>query len=350
MEREGDGKRASQDGDGHGGAARGVANGGAPVLWRWQLVGQADVRRSPGCAEWRVRDLQAMAGRELGIAPRWLAVSLRSRRLESNEPLPDSAHTALLVSLVLPAFARACSEAGVPPTKRRRVTNQAAVAALAWQPGLLLHELPAEEEDGRGPAPPSYPVFVKDIPGFPAPLLRLDMQCEAPTVGTLVRKTLEVTGTDLRLVFGQQTLRAGRQYLRRLGIVAGSVVAVSISCPPSPVSPCARDSSAATPLISSAVDVDELQARCYGATDQTESGGPVGRVVLRPLLLPAGALFAGSSRKRNLSTGQSGPRGPGGIPSLLAARPGALIHERAQADSVESPSDRCGGFVQNAEA
>ena len=332
-------------------AAAAAGADAATVQWEWQLVGHSDVRRSPGSAGWRVRELQAAVGRELCIAPRWLSLSMRSRQLEGDEQIPARSMTPL-VSLLLPGYARACSEAGAPRSKRHRVTNQAAVAALAWQPGLLLHECPGEG-GGRGPAQAPYHVFISNIPGFPAPLLRLDMDCEAPTVGSLVKRLHEVTGTDLRLVFGQHTLRGGRQYLHRLGIVAGCVLTAEVGCeqtsPPTPKSRAGLGSSAATPHALPALDIDELAQHEDKPEPEPEPGR---RIRGKTLLVSAqtGALWSGSSRKRTLSSGQCGPRGPGGQPSLLAARPGALLGDKASAEVRECPPQNRGGFLRESDA
>ena len=294
------------------------------LLVMWQLVGDTRVRStwSVRCA----RDLKDAVGRELGIAPQWLEVSWRAHRLANDDGVPAVAVAEdcdpVLVSLVLPRFARPCSEACTPRSKRHRVTNQAAVSALVWQPGLHRHELGDEEEGGESSAhrqaAPSYPVFVSGIAGFPAPLLRLDLGCETPTVATLRKLLLQVTGIDYNLSFGgRPLLGSARQYLKRLCIFAGSVVAVEGWRPAlsasSPASSTA-DASIDTPPILSAlvVELAALSDNVHCIQDASSSSVSVGKRSLTAVLLPQqpGALWSGSSRKRMLSTGHTAPRGP----------------------------------------
>ena len=163
----------------------------SPGTILWQLVGHAEVR---GCsmdsAGHSTGSLKEVISRQLSIAPRWLVVSWRGRGLECDEAVPKPAdRTPLLISLMLPHFALPCAEAWVPRCKRHRVTNQAAVAATAWQTHLLDHER-ADESEREGDAAERrpavcYPVFVSGLPGFPAPLLRLNLGCEEPMLSTL---------------------------------------------------------------------------------------------------------------------------------------------------------------------
>ena len=324
----------------------------------WQLVGSADVRRVQGSSAWRARDLKAAVWREVAVAPQWLEVSWRGRRLADDERVqavgegdeggdkPDTGDMAgargcharpLLVALLLPRFARTSTEAWAPRSRRKRVINQAAVSALAdeWQPGLHRHELdetgcmPSEpiEPDGSAERRPCYPVFVSDLPGFPSPLLRLDLGCAVPTVGMLRKLLVEVTGTDFNLAFRGQRLGSARQYLHRIGLLAGGTV-----CAEGKVKEqgeeeeCAGDS-----LVLSAVDVDD-------ELDISEDFSDVGPK-RTAILAGTGGMFSGSSRKRTLSTGQSGPRGPGGQPSLFTS-----IIKLPDADCISPPAHSIGGF------
>ncbi len=337
----------------------------------WQLVGSADVRRVQGSSAWQARDLKAAVGRAVGVAPRWLEVSWRARRLADDERVPAGGDgpaggeeaRPLLVSLVLPNFARTSTEACPPRTRRKRVTNQAAVSALAdeWQPGLHRHELDEDEgepgepgepgahdEGGLAGRRPCYPVFVSGLLGFPSPLLRLDLGCAAPTVGMLRKLLLEVTGTDLHIAFRGQRLGGARQYLHRLGLLAGGTVCAEglalrgqsdgqcarASALADPDGQCARASAAAAAALP-AVEVCEEIALAY-RTDSAHVGRKRTAV-----LAGSGGVFSGSSRKKMLSSGECGPRGPGGQPSLLAARP---LMKRPDADSISRPADSLGGF------
>jgi hypothetical protein len=323
--------------------------------FRWQLVGSADVRRVQGSSTWLARDLKAAVGRAVGVAPRWLEVSWRARRLADDERVPAGGDgpaggedaRPLLVSLVLPRFARTSTEACPPRSRRKRVTNQAAVTALAdeWQPGLHRHEL--DEDEGASGEPgepdegapagrrPCYPVFVSGLLGFPSPLLRLDLGCAAPTVGMLRKLLLEVTGTDMHIAFRGQRLGGARQYLHRLGLLeGGTVCAEGLALPGQSDGGCARASAAAAAALP-AVEVCEELALAY-RTDSAQVGRKRTAV-----LAGSGGVFSGSSRKKTLSSGECGPRGPGGQPSLLAARP---LTKRPDADSISRPADSLGGF------
>jgi len=278
-----------------------------------------------------------------------------------NDGCSDQGAQPLLVSLVLPRFARTCTEAWAPRSKRRRVTNQAAVAALAWQPGLLLHELPDPDGvDGggnsaggdRSRAAPYYPIFVRGIAGFPAPLLRLDLGCEVPTVGTLRKLLIEVTGTDFEIAFGQVQLGSARQYLHRIGMLAGSVVCVAGLRQPAsnPAQSCASSVSTPPPIML-AVEIDDhfLHGPMHDQIDTTAAAvtNHAAGQKCAPVILAqrTGTLWSGSSRKRMLSTGEGQSlRGPAGQPSLLASQPGARITHKAQADSISCPHEDEGGF------
>ena len=343
-------------------ASYGLALMAVASFW-WQLVGSADVRRVQGSSAWRARDLKTAVWREVGVAPQWLEVSWRGRRLADEERVQavgagdegvqgekggaaGAAGAAgargcharpLLVALLLPRFARTSTEAWAPRSRRKRVINQAAVSALAdeWQPGLHRHELdetgcmPSEpiEPDGSAERRPCYPVFVRDLPGFPSPLLRLDLGCAVPTVGMLRKLLVEVTGTDFNLAFRGQRLGSARQYLHRIGLLAGGTV-----CAEGKVKEqgeeeeCAGDS-----LVLSAVDVDD-------ELDISEDFSDVGPK-RTAILAGTGGMFSGSSRKRTLSTGQSGPRGPGGQPSLFTS-----IIKLPDADCISPPAHSIGGF------
>jgi hypothetical protein len=291
----------------------------------WQLVGHTAVRR---CSSGRrTQDLKVAIGRELNIAPQWLEVSWQTQRLSGDELLPEdvvssrehasSTFTPLLISLILPRFARPCTEAWVPRGKRHRVTNQAAVAALAWLPGLHGHEL--EDDSSHTRAAPVYPVFVSGIAGFPAPLLRLDMGVETPTVSVLHKKLHEVTGSYFDItVRALPLLGSSRQYLHRLGILAGTVVSVerpreyAFVSPPisSSISSSIAKHSFHSPPVLPAITIDEDTSedstQCAARKRQKRASMPA-------MILPhAGALWSGSSRKRMLSTGQQAERGPNG--------------------------------------
>lgn len=290
----------------------------------WQLVGDTAVRSTRSAR--RARDLKDAVGRELGVAPQWLEVSWRAHRLDNEDSLKevevDNPSDPVLVSLVLPRFARPCTEACTPRSKRHRVTNQAAVAALVWQPGLHQHELDDEDGDSSAhrQAAPSYPVYVSGIAGFPAPLLRLDLGCETPTVATLRKFLVEVTGIDYNLAFGGRLLiGSARQYLKRLCIFAGSVVAVEGRPPPDSLTSTASPADATidtAPILSALVIDDELVAlsnSVHCVQDKSRSSISARKRSRTPavlLLQHTGSVWSGTSRKRMLSTGHTSPRGP----------------------------------------
>ena len=230
--------------------------------------------------------------------------------------------------------------------------NQTAVAALAWQPGLLLHEQPAKEDgSGKGggcsrPASPTYAIFVSGLAGFPAPLLRLDLGCESPTVATLRKHLHEVTGADFDITFAGELLRGERKYLHRLGVLAGSVVAAQGSGRRPALTP----ASCADALASCAVSLGASASAIALDLDDSPATTPEGcarkRKEVEPPLLTAhtGALWSGSSRKKTLSSGNAGLRGPWGRLSLLAAAPSARMQDAAQANVLEPRPEACGGF------
>ncbi|MGB1594618.1 MAG: hypothetical protein ACPIOQ_17815 [Promethearchaeia archaeon] len=330
----------------------------SPRTILWQLVGHAEVR---GCsmdsAGHSTGSLKEVISRQLSIAPRWLVVSWRGRGLECDEAVPKPAdRTPLLISLMLPHFALPCAEAWVPRCKRHRVTNQAAVAATAWQTHLLDHER-ADESEREGDAAERrpavcYPVFVSGLAGFPAPLLRLNLGCEEPMLSTLRQRLHEVTGMDIELTFAGCVLQGERKYLRRLGVPSGSVVNVQGA------STSAGTWGAFDPSPTPHGGDDEVLARQWSYFDESDgcaSDSPSGRKCKRTsrehdregggavrLSWNEGAVWAGSSRKKAMSTGSCGPRGPGGQLSALASQPITL---KAHADRVECPPERRGGFM-----
>jgi len=336
----------------------------------WQLVGSTDVRRVQGSSAWRARDLTAAVGRNVCIAPQWLEVSWRGRRLADDERVPAvgagdegvagdkggeggeggagarGCHARpLLVAMLLPRFARTSTEAWAPRSRRKRVINQAAVSALAdeWQPGLHQHQLdetggrpsePIEFADGSAERRPCYPVFVSNLPGFPSPMLRLDLGCAVPTVGMLRKLLVEVTGMDFNLAFRGQRLGSARQYLHRLGLLAGGAVCAEGPAQQGP-GQCEEDEFAGDSLLLSAVDAVDVDDELGRSEDFSEVGQK-----RTAILAGTGGMFSGSSRKRTLSTGQIGPRGPGWQPSLLTSR----IKRGPDADSISRPAHSIGGF------
>ena len=104
-------------------------------------------------------------------------------------------------------------------------------------------------------------------------------------------------------------------------------------------------------------DDEALARQCsyFDESDRCTSDSPSGRKCKRTswehdregggavrLSWNEGAVWAGSSRKKAMSTGSCGPRGPGGQLSALTSQPITL---KAHADRVECPPERRGGFM-----
>jgi hypothetical protein len=241
-----------------------------------------------------------------------------------------------MVSLLFPAWARLCLQPWVPPKKRERVLNQPAFRQGARQPGLLLHET-IDVPSGRGShgeEADSFPVFVEGIPAFPSPYLRLELSTRNPTVGLLRKKLAEVTGGQFTLSHGSIPLGAARQYLHQAGGVGpGSVIsAKSEVCSASGTEKHAEGSVASGQAVRSpanvtalaAIYVPDVHALAHGEASGSDQDAEAGEsfpsreheeVAVKRRLLHAGkggTLWAGSSRRRLLSTGERPAREEGG--------------------------------------
>jgi hypothetical protein len=98
---------------------------------------------------------------------------------------------------------------------------------------------------------------------------------------------------------------------------------------------CEEDEFAGDSLLLSAVDAVDVDDELGRSEDFSEVGQK-----RTAILAGTGGMFSGSSRKRTLSTGQIGPRGPGWQPSLLTSR----IKRGPDADSISRPAHSIGGF------
>jgi hypothetical protein len=318
----------------------------------WLLVGDRTVRHALLDRRASVGDLLDAAGRSLSLAPAWLRASLDGEDLDDETPaweeLDDidgvrntKARGAFLISLLLPAWARLSVQPWIPRKRRHRVCNQPAVRDGAWQPGLLLHET-IDAPSGKGSHPEerdSFPVFIEGIPELPAPFLRIELGAQNPTVGLLRRKLEEVTGRGFLLANGESLLGAPRQYLHRVGgIEPGSVITASV-----------RSNSNEPESDRSPVDVTAFAARfatqcrerpCSEGDASAE--GVCTKLSQRLVHAGKGGLWAGSSRRRLLSTGSRPGRGEVGT-TLQSSLSEALLDT---ADAVEVPVDRAGGYFQ----
>ncbi|EKX39036.1 hypothetical protein GUITHDRAFT_143839 [Guillardia theta CCMP2712] len=208
----------------------------------WRLVGECQVRTclTASLSTWEVKKA---VGRSLCLSPQWIEISQRGCTVEGNcndghrrdqgggdgeqrlHGEDVGSDDVVMVSIVMPRFARFCNEPATPREQKPRVTNQKAVRELAWQPGLLSHE------DGRlhpSNRPPSYPIFVTGISNLPGRFLRIDLESNLPTLSCLRQRLTDVTGMLYDIAFGDEELRAesvsGRKYLHMLKMTRGSVV------------------------------------------------------------------------------------------------------------------------------
>jgi hypothetical protein len=216
-----------------------------------------------------------------------------------------------------------------------------------------------------------YPVFVSGIAGFPAPLLRLDMGVETPTVSVLHKKLHEVTGSYFDIIVrALPLLGSSRQYLHRLGILAGTVVSVerpresTFVSPPvsSSIAAIGKQDSVHSPLVLPAITIDEdtsigkqdsvhsplvlpaitIDEDTSGDSTHSSARTRQKRASMPAMILPhAGAVWSGSSRKRLLSTGQRAERGPDG---KLALQNEGTKMQQEQAGVCKPSVCTSGGF------
>ncbi|KAJ1489618.1 hypothetical protein T484DRAFT_1936894 [Baffinella frigidus] len=340
---------------------------------RWALVGAPAVRVLPLGAKASVGDLVQAAGRSLSVSPEWLRVCLngqdlkaagsgKSRFLVPSEGggAAEAARGASLVgrgvymvSLMFPMWARISLHTSAPPPKKRqRVRNQPAVQKNS---NLLLHET-IDAPSGRGSngeEAESFHVFVEGIPSFPSPFLRLELATKNPTVELLRKKLAEITGSEFTLAHKETPLGAARQYLHSAGgVEPGSVITAtphgqggvaSEQAEPSPANVAAVAPPA--PANVAAVVTSDAPGESPGSEEDAEAGRE--DPAKKPRLLPlgtarkGGVVWAGSSRRRLLSTGER-PAREAGAAALEASLADALS-DAAEA-GVRQGGSAAGGF------
>eukprot|EP00960_Hanusia_phi_P052162 761291-Hanusia_phi.AAC.2 len=326
----------------------------ATTEFRWRLVGDGKVR-SCKIYSLTTAEMKKAVGRYLSLSSRWIEIArpgcsvqdvvdnrndMRHVRLEGEGNCYGSEAGNLdevtMVSIVMPRFARFCNESVPSREQKPRVTNQKAVRDLAWQPGLLSHEDTGQQASSQST---SYPIYVSGIRNLPGKFLRIDLESHMPTLSCLRQRLTDLTGIQYDIVFGEEELGAeavsGRKYLHMLKMSRGSVVRVVER---------RRDESGGEG------GTESVCARSFenklGAENENRNGGDpttanlkrnrvtyhgleeeeeeekegrdsTGRCSLKRVAPRPGQLWAGSSRKRCLSSGRAGARGPGGDVSCM---------------------------------